>query len=722
MTRRLLRCLLFALSLFAGLAQAAERPRVGLVLGGGGARGAAHLGILEALEEQRIPVDCVAGTSMGALFAGAWAAGVTPAAMRRELERVDWRDIFIDNPEYGEMGYRNRLIARIYPPGSEGGVGDKGVRYQGGVVAGQKIKLFLNRLVGTARRIESLPLPLSIVATDIGNGERVVFRDGTLSTAMRASMSVPGLLAPTELGGRKLVDGGLVDNLPIAEVRERCQADVVIAVDVGTPLLKSEEIGSLLTVSAQMIGILTQQNVERSLALLGPRDILIRPDLGDLTAVDFPRHAEAAERGRLAAQAVAERLAALRLSPADYAAWQSSMTVEAPPQLRVDAVEIAGLRRVNPQAVERLLDIAPGETVDALRIDYNLLRVYGDGHYESVDYTLGNEAGRNLLRVMPVEKSWGPDYLRFGITLQADDGDGASFGLRGAYHRTWLNALGGELLYHAELGTHNRLGVNYYQPLDARQRVFFEVLAGVDQERIGIYQDERRLAEYKASEGRLGVWLGHSLGVYGSARLGWLHRDRHYRLDTGLPLLPNFDTDFGGWQGSIDLDRFDRMHFPTRGWAARVAYFNSPKLDYARVDVDLRGAFSVADNVFNARFAYTGSPRGRLPGFDAARLGGFLNMTAFSRDQLQGDSVRYFGLRSEHIVSRMPLGLRGDLRLGLALEAANLGGELSQTRRRHWIDSTALYLGGETPLGPAYLGIGRSSTGASSIFLFVGSP
>ncbi|HOI51909.1 MAG TPA: patatin, partial [Azonexus sp.] len=180
--------------------------------------------------------------------------------------------------------------------------------------------------------------------------------------------------------------------------------------------------------------------------------------------------------------------------------------------------------------------------------------------------------------------------------------------------------------------------------------------------------------------------------------------------------------EFGGWQAGIDLDRFDRMYFPTRGWAAKVDYFNSPKLDYARLDVDLRAAFSVADNVFNARLAYTGSPRGELPAFDAARLGGFLNMTAFSRDQLQGDSARYVGLRTEHIISRMPLGLRGDLRLGLAVEAARLGGQLSGTRRRHWIDSTALYLGGETPLGPAYLGLGRSSTGAANLFLFIGTP
>lgn len=719
---RFLKICLFLLLTASLVPAALARPRVGLVLGGGGARGAAHIGVLEALEQYRVPIDCIAGTSMGALVAGAWAAGLTPAEMRAELSGVDWHDMFLDNPEYGEMDYRNRQIARAYLPGSESGIGERGVRYKGGVVAGQKIKLFLNRLVGAARDIDALPLPLSIIATDIADGQAVVFRSGSLSTAMRASMSVPGLLAPAVVDGRKLVDGGLVDNLPVAEARARCQADVIIAVDVGTPLRPAAEVDSLIAVSTQMIGILTQQNVARSLALLGDRDIVIRPELGNITATDFPRHLEAAERGHAAALAVADRLVGLTEEPEGYAAWRRAMIVRAPRLQRIDAIAVAGLQRVAPASVERLIDIAPGDEVDALRIDRNLLRIYGDGDFESVDYSLDTAGGRHLLRVMPVEKPWGPDYLRFGISLQTDSGDGASFGLRGALHRTWINPLGGELLYHAELGSLNRLGIDYFQPLDARRTWFFESRAGIERERINVFQDDRRVARYKATEGQLGVWLGRGLGVYGSARVGWLHRDRHYRLDTGQLLLPQADVVFGGWQAELDLDRFDRMYFPTRGWSARLAYFNSPRLDYARLDLDLRAAFSVGNTVFNARAAATGSPRGELPAFDAARLGGFLNMSAFSRDQLQGDSVRYASLRTERIIGRLPLGLRGDLRVGLALEAARLKGRYSETGRGDWIDSTALYIGGETPLGPAYLGVGHSTQGVSNVFLFVGTP
>ena len=210
---------LASLLLIGSPAQAGEATprRIALVLGGGGARGAAHIGVLEVLEKLRVPVDCVAGTSMGALVSGAYAAGRTPAEMRSELAKADWNDMFQDNPPYSEINYRNKTISTRFMPGSETGVSEKGVAYQGGVVSGQKIKLFFNRLVSSdlgERNIESLPLPLSIIATDIGNGDKVVFRDGSLSKAMRASMSVPGLMAPIDHQGHKLVDGGLVDNVP----------------------------------------------------------------------------------------------------------------------------------------------------------------------------------------------------------------------------------------------------------------------------------------------------------------------------------------------------------------------------------------------------------------------------------------------------------------------------------------------------------------------------
>lgn len=724
----MLRILLLVALTMASVVHAGEsgqRPRIGLVLGGGGARGAAHIGVLEVLQEMRVPVDCVAGTSMGALIAGAWAAGMSPAVMRRELAKADWNDMFLDNPDYSEMSYRNKTVLRRYLPGSESGLTPDGVKYQSGVVSGQKIKLFFNQLVRAnqgERSIEELPLPLSIIATDIGSGERVVFRDGALTKAMRASMSVPGLLAPVEDKGRKLVDGGLVDNVPIGEVRERCQADVVIAVNVGSPLLKAEEVGSLLSVSAQMINILTEQNVTRSLASLRPGDIYIKPDLEGLTAGDFARHAEAADRGHAAADAVRQQLAGLSAGTEDYAAWWKHIEVTSRVSPRIDQVEVVGLGRVNPVALERHLHVLPGQTIRPANINSDLLRMYGDGYYESVDYTVLSQHDRNILRVMPVEKAWGPDYLRFAINLQADNNQGSSFGLRLGYHKTWLNSLGGELLITGDIGSTDRLGINLYQPLDSAQRFFVEGVAGVEQSPLNIYQNDRRIARYKVSESMLGASLGANVGLLGPVRLGWQERHRFFDLDIGLPSLPNADLKIGGWKAALDFDQFDRMYFPTRGWASQISYFQSPQLNYARLDVDLKAAFTFGSNVLNARMRYIGSPKGALPEFDAGLLGGFQNMAAFAPNQLMGDDMRYFGLRAERIIGRLPLGLRGDMRLGLALEAAQVGVRYTETERRGVLDSTALYVGGETPFGPAYLGFGYSTRGASSLFLFIGTP
>lgn len=712
----------------AGAGEVTHRPRVGLVLGGGGARGAAHVGVLEVLEKLRVPVDCVAGTSMGALVSGAYAAGLSTREMRRQLAEADWNDIFQDNPAYSEISYRNKATSKRFLPGTETGIGSHGIAYQGGVVAGQKIKLFFNRLVNSdlgEREIDALPLPLSIIATDIGTGERVVYREGSLTQAMRASMSVPGLLAPVNYQGRKLVDGGLVDNLPVSEARDRCQADVVIAVNVGSPLMKAEEVGSLFTVSAQMINILTEQNVSRSLALLGARDIYIKPDLAGITAGDFQKSGETADRGRAAAEALAERLQALAVSAEEYQAWQQRIAFvrQSPPP--VDAIEIAGLKTVNPAVVERHLRVKPGDPIDDQRVSSDLLRIYGDGWYESVDYSLLNVRDRNILHITPVEKSWGTDYLRFGVNLESNFKQDSSYTLRAAYDKTWLNALGGELLLGAEIGRRNLVSVDLYQPLDAGQRYFVEGALSYRKETTGFYLDDHKLADYEAGKRVASLGAGINVGRLGQIHAGWRKNWLEYDLTTGIPsfLFPeNAKSINSGPYVALDFDQMDRLYFPTSGWASKIVYFKSPAEDYSKLSAEVRGAYSIEDYVLNAHLTYQGSPQGELPIYDAGTLGGFHNLGGFVPNQLIGDDIRYFGLRAEKIIGRLPLGLRGDMRAGLALETARIGHPYSERGRTSWLNSATIYLGGETPLGPVYLGYSQSDSGASSIYLFVGTP
>ncbi len=716
-----------ALILAAGttLALADERPRLGLVLGGGGARGAAHIGVLEVLEQLRVPVDCIAGTSMGALVAGAWAAGVAPATMRKELTSADWKDMFQDNPGYDDFNYRNKRLAQRYLPASETGVNAQGLRSQTGVLSGQKIKLFFNQLVHAdtgERPIESLPVPLSIIATDIASGERVVMREGSLTQAMQASMSVPGLMAPLDYGGRKLVDGGLVDNLPIREVRERCDAQVVIAVNVGSPLLKASDIGGLLSVSTQMVAILTEQNVTQSLASLKTADIYIKPDLNGLSAADFERSAEAADRGRSAAQAVAAALQRLSVDEATYATWHANLSGPAVDRPLVDAVVIAGLQKVNPETVRRYLQQQVDQPLDTQGLNRDLLRAYGDGYYERVDYALLRQRERNVLRIMPTEKSWGPDYIRLGLNLNSSLSGGSTYSLRAAYQKTWLNSLGGELLFSGELGSDTGLAADWYQPLDPAQRFFVEAQGAVRRENAPVYIGQDRLSTYRDNVSRLDLVGGINIGLLGQARLGWREEQRTIRMETGFEMKPQEPLRTSGWLASIELDQLDQLHFPSRGWLARASWFESSRQDYSRVMLDLNGAYPMGDWVLGMRASYEGSTHGKLPEQDPAKLGGFLNLSGFAAGQLYGDKLSYAHVRGERIVGRMPLGLRGDMRLGVALEVGRVAVPLSEFNSPGTYNSLLLYAGAETSFGPVYVGLGRSSSGAANAYLFIGTP
>ena len=705
-------------------------PKVGLVLGGGGARGAAHIGVLEVLERLRIPVACIAGTSMGALVAGAWAAGLTPAEMREDLAKADWADMFRDDPGYEDLNFRNKRLQQRFLPGSETGLTDSGAVALPGVVSGQKIKLFFNHLVRAdtgERELQQLPLPVSIIATDIGNGERVVLREGSLTLAMRASMSVPGLLAPLEYRGRKLVDGGLVDNLPIREVRERCGADVVIAVNVGSPPLKPEQVQGLLSITAQMVVLLTEQNVSASLASLQPQDIYIQPDLGDLTSSAFERHAEAADRGRAATEAVVARLAPLGVPVPAYAAWKRSVAVRERDVPRIDEVEIAGLGRVNPEVVRRYVEQRGGAPLDTQGLNRDLLRAYGDGHYERVDYSVVSRQGRNVLRLFPVEKSWGPDYLRLALRLDTNLSQGSTYLLRAGYQKTWLNRLGGELLLVGELGSTTGASAEFYQPLDSAQRTFISTALEYRRERVDYWFLEQRVAEYRSARTRLDVALGVNFRLLGQARLGWRETRVSSGLETGLDVLGALATEraeraSGGWLAALELEQADRLYFPSRGWSVKASLFDSPRRGYSRLALELGGALPLESYVISARTSWVASTRGRLPLSDAARLGGLLNLTGFAAGQMVGDDVAYGQLRGERVIGRAPLGLRGELRAGVALEAGRVGVPYTRQVRDGTLYSLAFYLAGETPVGPFFLGVGRGSGGSVNAYLVIGAP
>ena len=723
--KRALACGIVGLALSGTLTAAAERPRIGLVLGGGGARGAAHIGVLEVLRENRIPVDCVAGTSMGGLVTGAFAAGLSPDEMLTAMGEADWRAMFNDNPPVEDLNPRVKYRSRRFIPGTELGVTKDGAQPLPAVVQGQKVKLFINRLVRSQYGeplIEKMPIPVSIIATDLVTGDKVVFREGSMTHAMRSTMSVPGLMAPVKDGDRLLVDGGLVDNVPIAEVRDRCKPDVVIAVNVGSPLMKANEIGGIFSVAGQMINILTEQNVTRSIATLKSGDIYIKPDLDGITAAQFERYAETAKRGRAAAEASLPRLQALSVGEKQYQDWLAATTPVRGRLPVVDEVEIAGLKRVNPAYPGRYLKDYDGAPVDVDRLDKDMGLIFGDGEYDNVDFAMLSTRDRNILRVTPLEKEFGPDYLRFGFNLNAVSNGPSTFNLRVAYQKTLLNSLGGEWLAGVQVGNELAAFTEFYQPLDAERRFFLEPKLSFQRVPLYIYQNNKRLAEYSVDQTALDLMAGINVGLWGPVTVGWAERYRTAELQTGSPLFPTGGQRFGGFLARLDFDQFDRLYVPTRGWSAYGSYFHSAGEGYDKAELDLRAAESFGDYILQGRVRGAGSFTGSLPSYDAVALGGFLNLSGFARAQIIGESLAYGSVRAEKIVGQLPLGLRGDMRVGMALEAGKVNGRFTETNLDGWQNSVTAYVGGETPLGVVYFGYGYSSNGPGNYYLFIGTP
>ena len=712
-------------------AAAGARPRIGLVLGGGGARGGAHIGVLEVLEDLRVPVDCVAGTSMGALVAGAYLSGIAPEHMRSKIEATDWGEIFNDSAGREFLTYRRRKFDERFVASSEFGVTDDGLKYREGAVAGEKVKLFFSDLVRAdlgQRNIEELPLPLTLMATDIVSGARVAMRTGDLVSAMRASMSVPGALAPIVRDGRKLVDGGLVDNVPIQEVRDRCGAQVVIAINVGSPLMTETQVSGVVSVVGQMVNLLTEQNVAKSLALLGPRDVYVRPELGDITAASFDRQLEAAAIGKAAANAQRDKLATLSVSDADYRAWKAKLQARPtfhPPT--VDQVRVAETRFVNTEEVRARIAQKEGEPLDAKKLADDLILVYSDGDLVSLDYQLLRERDKNVLQITPLEKPWGPDYLRFGLNLSTDLRSESAFNVRALYRKTWINSFGGEWLTTAQVGQRNAIGTEFYQPVERSQVWFVRPFIFADSNRVGLYFDDDRVAEYLTRETRLGFDAGARLGTYGQAKVGWVERLLRAALETGPPALPDSRLRVGGITGNLAIDQYDLPYFPTRGYAGDIDYFDALRTQegqekYGRLQARVSGATTIGDFVLRGNLEGGRATKGTLPLGDLFALGGYGRLSAFATGQILGQEYSLATAQVEYqLLRRIPLlGLTASA--GLTFERGKMSDRLTEPSLQGWINSYGVYLGANTPMGPLVFGYSDVKDRKGRFYIFIGTP
>ena len=739
MSTWILRALLMVLSITAFTARAEEsvqstdphkRPKICLVLSGGGARGAAHVGVLKVLEQYRVPIDCIVGTSMGSLVGAAYATGTTLPEMDKILSTISTELLFKEEPPRQQLTMRRKQDDNSILFTPEVGLSNGEVKVGKGLVSGVQLETVLRRLakIKGYYKFDDLPIPYRAVATDLVTGKAVVFNKGDLALVMRASMSVPGAVAPAEFDGMLLVDGMLTSNLPVQTARAM-GADIIIAVNVGTPLLKREQLNGIFGVSGQMLSILTEQNVQESLAQLGPNDILISPELGDYSTGDFDHLTKIAPLGEAAALKVSQKLTALSMPAEDYAAVRRKQQVIAVADTRpVDEIRFDNLKRVNPASVQAAMKTEVGKPIDQATIDSDMRQIYGTGDFEHVNYRFLEEPNKRVLAVEAVEKAWGPDYLRFGLGLSNDFSGDAYYNLLASYRQTWLNSLGAEWRNDLQLGRTSSFETEFYQPLDEKNYLFVAPHAKYEQRSTDLYAGNNRIASYDVTSSLVGVDLGSQFNRYGELRFGVVGGVLNPTLDTGPQELSPGESEIkqGAYTVKLRFDQLDSAQFPRSGWRSGVNVFNSNESlgtdqPYTKWDADGTFVISSGDNIFNFS-AKAGGKLGddALPRYDLFQWGGFLQQSGYSTGQLVGQNLRYG--RAMYYRRIMQGTLLEGAYGGFSLEIGKMGDPLIPGHFEGVLKSGAIFIGSDTPLGGAYLGYGYAEDGNSALYFYLGRP
>ena len=700
-----------------------RRPRIGLVLAGGGAKGGAHVGVLKVLEEHRVPIDCIAGTSVGALVGAGYAAGLPAAELESFLTGIDWDAVV------GGVGRRPREPMEQKRLGIAASTDfDLGVQHghvvaPGGLANTSGIDDLLRTFVAGARTVadfDHLPIPYRAVATDMVTGKMVVLDRGDLATAMRASMAVPGAFAPVVWNRYVLADGGQVRNIPIDVARQAC-AEVVIVVNLVEPETPPDKLVQATQMVARSMEVMLQANENVQLATLTDRDLRIDVPTGDIGSAQFQRVPEAIPLGEAAARKVADRLAAYAVPEAEYIAWRNRVTKRQDIDVRVAAVRFEGLERVNSEYLRTLTRIKPGDDVNVEAISHDAMRMSALKDVDTVAYRLEGDAANPALVWLPQESSVGPNVLSPSMGVYAGGSGDMKFLLGAQYVRHWLNDRGGQWRNNLQLGYESLLTTSWYQPFDVAQRYFAEPRFSASRSVEDVYVNTDRIAVYHFYDVGGNVDFGVNLGRTGQVRLGYVNTRRRVMVQTGISDLPavdrripDIDVRDAGIVASATYDSRDTDTFARHGMAAALEFVQSDESlgaerNWHRIEAGLRRAVPIARNAMWISLA-GGTHLGNhtLPADRAFSLGGPRTLAAYQFDELRVGG--YWLADVSFLWSIRDLVPIKDqvIYAGLALQTAGLYDRVDRVEDGV-VYAASAYVGGPTPIGTFTVGLGGAS-------------
>ena len=713
----------------------AVRPRVCLVLSGGGARGMAHIGVLKVLEDLKVPIDCIAGTSMGAIVGGLYASGMTAREIDATMHSVDWQEAFRDTPPRRDLAFRRKQDDRNFLVRLPLGLKHGQILLPKGLIQGQKLQETLRRLTlpySDSASFDQLPTPFRAVATDLETGNAAVMDSGDLAIAMRASMSAPGVFAPVDLNGRLLVDGGLAENLPI-DVARAMGADVLIVVDVTFPLLPREELKSALSISNQMLAILVRKNADRQRATLGPDDVMIEPVLGVTASTEFSAADQTIALGEEAARALSVRLASLGVSDAAYRQYAARRAARERGLPAINFVRVDEQSKRYEKTIMAAMQPVVLNPLDVKMVDAAITELYGLGNFETLDYALGGE-GQGAeqdsgLEIRARRKSWGPNYLRFGLNLQDDFQGNSRYNAAARFLITELDDLGAELLTDVQIGDNPRLFSEFYQPLTAQRLWFVAPSALIEARDLEVYSKDVEIADFRERDAEVDLDIGRNLGNWGEIRWGYHRINGATRDRFGNPDLVDHQFNNGELFLKFSYDRLDNVDFPREGqtfslqWDAdRINLGSDTASD--RVQADWLMARSRGRNTLLIWTSAGTTLDGNIKPTslqDFYSLGGFFNLSGLATQSLIGPDYAIARAIYFRKIGRGGEGLFDfPAYIGMSFEAGNTWSRRGDINWGSAHKDVSLFLGFDTLLGPLYVGSGYDESGNSAFYLFLG--
>ena len=747
MFRRVFQSLLLALSLVLCSVVSAEtvqhansltlsRPKVALVLSGGGARGFSHVGVIRELERLGVKIDIVAGTSMGAMVGGGYASGYSVEQMQDIILGVDWKEMFALRPDRDEINWRRRQDDFKGLGTQEIGLSKKGVLFPDSVVPAQHLEIFLRsitRHVSSVTDLSKLSIPFAAIATDLDTGEAVVMqKDVTLADAMRSSMSVPGAFSPFPYKNHVLVDGGLAQNLPVEQAKAM-GADIIIAVNAGTPLGKSKDIHSVAGVMGQMIGILTERNVDHSKSLLTEKDILITTDLTGFNAGDFQKAEAIIEAGEKSAQKYEPQLKRLAVSQKAFEQWNlARQSAVQPPQARqVDSVQVQGLEVVNPKSVIKSADLDLTKPITEDQIAQASAKIWATDDFTLVPYTF--EPGPNGTQTLvwrPQEKPWGYNTIRVGGKISTDFNQEHTFDFLVAHTMGWLNSWGGEWRNEAQIGKDSYFSTSFYQPLGAASPLFLMPEIRYESQRYDWYNgSSHALATLKNKTLEGSLSLGLELGKASVFKAGVGYVSAQSKVSVGeIPGYNSMDDEASFVEISWQYDTLDNVNFPTKGFYldARARRYdqmeNSADPEVSDYYVETIFPWDWGDGWVSVLSGKAGSSTipGRYP------LGGLFNMSGAYYGRYSGSDMVLGRLqlsrRLQHTdVFGFPIYVGAGFEMGRVQEDV-LPTYLSDKDLGVWKKAVSAYVAADSIFGPLYLAVGQTSDNDSAVYFFWGRP